>query len=758
MVSQDGLSFPSGNIGIPAIASSSSSLLQFAPNLVGQTSSLTNQLCMPQMQNVQNSDNLINDDVSPFDESDDLIEGPLDRIVDQIMDRQISERITEPTPLTSSYDDDTPVITYSNRQAKHSNSISPQNVPSKSVAPTRNATLSNVPSPNISMRSSPSPNVPTLQVSSPNPSRNVQNITTTKTITPNISPPNVPSQNIPSTLQSNNGHTFSTIQGLSSQSDQGIPSQAQSKFRLQSPVTITSSMVNTLSQPGPPALKPIANMSVSQTDLSTNSLYQSNSGQNNSQSYPGLMLQSTNQTLLQQASGRSFSPTNIHSKPVWQESGNSLEDLLRMQKSIETSSASLEQADFTNHLARSSPNFSSVLTSKIPGNEHSHSSVQSLLATSIGTESSAALFPDVSETTSDLHLKISPPNPVGMNLNGQNIMTSMSQYNRPSESNSKSVSSLSQKVSYPAQAVSNFSSNRVPSPLSGGQNEEIQITSTVPAIQNPTTQTLTSPSVNQFFQNSSNVIQSTADMNRNDIFSTVISQPKNVIVSNNKNLSQVKPDAQQSNSVFSVVPSVTILSPTQTNQPFVFKNEAKPVSSKPAGITTIKITSPSLNTAGFKYPTVGFSPNPPLKAVSMQPPRATNINLKSPTTTAFPTFRLTTQQGALATSSNTSSTKPMVFTLAPGAQATLKGLPANLKDKLTGRQVILVQPSGQPINTPKPQPMKIVFVNDNSIKQVVSGPVKSKVPQSSAVSVINQRPGFAVASKITPPAIESKFL
>jgi hypothetical protein len=95
----------------------------------------------------------------------------------------------------------------------------------------------------------------------------------------------------------------------------------------------------------------------------------------------------------------------------------------------------------------------------------------------------------------------------------------------------------------------------------------------------------------------------------------------------------------------------------------------------------------------------------------------------------------------------------MVFTLAPGAQATLKGLPTNLKDKLTGRQVIFVQ---QPINTPKPQPMKIVFVNDGSIKQVVSGPVKSKVPQASTTPVINQTPGLTVTSKIIPP-IESKF-
>ena len=497
MVSPNTLSFPSENINIPAIASSNSSLLQFAPNLVGQNSSLADRLCMPHMQNVQNSDNLINDDVSPFDDSDDLIEGPLDKIVDQIMNRQISERISEPPPLSSSFDDDTPVLTYSNRQAKASqlsSSVSPQNVPSRSVlspnAPSRNVRSS--PSP---IRSSPSPNVPSLQVSSPGnptqnmlssnpPSRNVpvQNITTTKIIPPNISPPNVPSQNVPSTIQ-NSSHTYPTIQGLSSQqSEQGIPSQSHSKFRLQSPVQ--SSMVNTIS--------------LGQPVLSTNSLFQSNSGQKNSQSYPSFMLQSSNQTLIQQPSVTIFSPSNIQSKPVWQESGNSLEDLLRMQKSIRTSSPNLDETEFTNQLGRSSPNFSSVLTSKI-GSEQSHSNVQSLLTTNIGGESSTTLFSDVSDGTNDLHLErstVTSTNPAAMNLNSQSIITSISQYNRTSDSNPKSVSnqsqsSVPQNVGYPGQAVGNFSRNSVSSPLPNGQNDVLFVTSTIQTIPNPTTRPTT---------------------------------------------------------------------------------------------------------------------------------------------------------------------------------------------------------------------------------------------------------------------------
>jgi hypothetical protein len=321
-------------------------------------------------------------------------------------------------------------------------------------------------------------------LSSNPPSRNVpvQNITTTKIIPPNISPPNVPSQNVPSTIQ-NSSHTYPTIQGLSSQqSEQGIPSQSHSKFRLQSPVQ--SSMVNTIS--------------LGQPVLSTNSLFQSNSGQKNSQSYPSFMLQSSNQTLIQQPSVTIFSPSNIQSKPVWQESGNSLEDLLRMQKSIRTSSPNLDETEFTNQLGRSSPNFSSVLTSKI-GSEQSHSNVQSLLTTNIGGESSTTLFSDVSDATNDLHLErstVTSTNPAAMNLNSQSIITSISQYNRTSDSNPKSVSnqsqsSVPQNVGYPGQAVGNFSRNSVSSPLPNGQNDVLFVTSTIQTIPNPTTRPTT---------------------------------------------------------------------------------------------------------------------------------------------------------------------------------------------------------------------------------------------------------------------------
>jgi hypothetical protein len=765
MVPPNALSFPSENINIPPLATSTASLLQFAPSLVGQNSPLAGQHSFSSMQNVQDSDNLINDDVSPFDDSDDLIEGPLDRIVDQIIERQISERITE--PLSSSFDDDTPVITFSNRQAKAvqlSRNVSPQNVPLRSVT-SRNVTSSTVPSPNTTIRSSPSPNAPTLQLSSPgNPTQNilspnpssrnvpVQNITTTKIIPPNISPPNVPSQNIPSPMQHSSSLSYSTIRGLSSQpSQQGIPSQSHSKFRLQSPVSAPSSMVNTLGQTtmiGSPALKPVTNISLGQTELSTNSLFQSSSGQRNSQSYPSFMLQNPNQTLIRQPT-TNFSP--------------SIEDLLRMEKSIIRTSSN--QTGFTNQLVRSSPNFSSVLTNTI-GSEQSRNDVPSLLTTNIGNESSTALFPDVTDTTSNLHLKISTvssPAAVGMNLGGQNI--NISQYNRTSDSNPKSVSIQSQSsmplnVTYPGQVVSNFSGTTiVSSPLTG--NNEVQITSTVQTIQNPTTQSLARPSqtsVNQFFVQSS-VAQSTADTNRNgNVFSyTTSSQPHNVVVSDIPNFTKVKLEPQQCKSVFTLIPSNTTVaqanSPTQMTPPILFKNQANAVNSKPAGITTIKITSPSLNSAGFKYPTVGFSPNPAPKAVSIQPARSTTVRLQSPTTTTFPTFRLT--QSSMATSGNTPNTKPMVFTLAPGAQASLKGLPTNLKDKLIGRQVIfLQQPSGQPINTPKPQPMKIVFVDDSSIRQVVSGQVKSKLQPSAFVS---QTPDVMVTSKITPPSTESEL-
>ena len=757
MVPPNALSFPSGNINIPSLATSNSPLLQFTPNLVGQNSSLRGQLCVPSMQNVEDSNNLINDEVPPFDDSDDLIEGPLDRIVDQIMERQSSERITD-SP-SSSFDDDTPIITatYSNRQATQlSSNVSPQNVPPRNVlspnAPSRNVSSPNMQSSNINIRSSPSPNTPSHQVPSPSnptqnilspspPSRNVpvQKITTsTRIIPPNISPPNVPSQNIPSPMQHSSSHTFSTMQGLSSQtSEQSLPPQLHSTYRLQSPVSVPSSMVGSLGQTTMSSLNtlnPVSNLPISlgQTEVTTNSLFQGNSAQRNNQSFPSFLLQNTNQTLIQQPS-----------KQVWPQSGgNRLEGMLQAHKKGRPSSSQLDKNDFTN----APPNFTSVLTNKA-----SQSNVLSFIPTNIGSDSSTT-----------------------MNLNGQSITVSSTQFNKNIDSIPKTISDqlhsgIPPSTSYPGEASNIFSAKSLASSITGSTNDELQITSIGRTIQNPTTQPLGSPltntSVNNFFvQNSSNVIQSTNNENRNEIiFSNTISQSQNVMGSNNQNLTQGHLEApslsQQNKSVFKLLPPLTMSSqgnsPTQATS--LFKSQPSTISSKPAGITTIKITSPSANNAGFKYST-GLTPNPSLKAVSIQPPRKAAVTVKSPTnvsTTSFPTFKLT--QASLATSGNVSNTKPMVFTLAPGSQA-FKGFPANLKDKLTGRQVIfLQQPSGQPINTPKPQPMKIVFVNDSSIAQVVSGEVKSKVPaQSSAVPVISTTPGLNVSAKTSAPSNESK--
>ncbi|XP_028392694.1 formin-J-like isoform X2 [Dendronephthya gigantea] len=781
MVSPNALSFPSENINIPSLATSNASLLQFTPNMVGQNTSLTNQLCVPSM---QNSSNIINDDVSPFDDSADLIEGPLDKIVDQIMDRQISER------ESSSFDDDTPVITYSNRQAKApqlASTMSSSNVPSRSVlspnAPSRNVTSPNVPSPNIPMHSIPSPNAPTHQVPSPsnhaqnilspNPqSRNilVQNITTTKIIPPSISPPNIPSQNTVSQsgLQPNTAHVFSTIQGLSSQaSEKNISSQSHPKFR-QSSVAVPSSMVNTLGHNTTKDPSP-SGLSFGQGDLTTNNLFQSSPGQRNSQSYPNFLLQNSNQTLIQQPSV-TFSQSNQQSKPYWPQNGNNLDDLLRMQESIRTSSPNVEQAEFGNQLARSSPNFTSVLTNKIV-TEQSQNNVPSFITTNIPTVRPATLFQDVNDITNDSHLKISAvsstANSTNLNVAGaQNMSQDILQFsNRTTESNPKSVSNQVQ-TTYP---VHNFPSNIVLSSLPGSQNENPSLRQREVLV---ATQPLTSPrqqtstNGNQFFVQNSSDLNQASELNRGDGLFSSVSQPLNVV--SNSSSTQGKlgvtvetpSQSEQNKPVFTLVSSANTSQVISTPQATFFQSQANSIS-KPAGITTIKITSPGTNTAGFKYPTIGFSPNPAQpKAVSMQPPRALAVrlrNIANPTTSAFPTFRL--RQANMATSTNSPNTKPVVFTLAPGSQSALKALPNNLKDKLAGRQVIfLQQPSGQPINTPKPQPMKIVFVNDGSIGQLVSGPVKSKAPISSVPTVVSasQTPGLTVSSNMIQSPTDGK--
>lgn len=702
MVSPNGLSFPQ-NINIPPITSSNSSFLQYSPNLVGQNSSLAPQFCMTSMQNVQDTDNLMNDDVS-FGEADDLIEGPLDRIVDQIMERQISEGMSDRTPLPSSFEDDTPIITYSNRQATNSqlsNSISPQNVPLRNVLspnpPARNAS-----SPNITMRNSPSPSAPTLQVSSPgNPPQNIlsPNLTrniSEKVMSTNVSPPNVPS------LQHSGNHSYMMV-------NEGMPPQTHSTFRLQSPISVATN----------PRVPAIVNMSIGQTKLSAaNSFFQPGSVQNSNQSYPSFMLQNPTQTLIRQPSTTISSPSNVQSKPVWQENSSSLGNLLRLQNTIRASSPNLNQGAFTSQFARSSANY--------PGNEQS-----------------------LTGANNDLHVNLNSSNPTNCSPVLANKIVS-----EQSDRDLHVIISSSTPATSLLQTVTNFPKSPVTTPLSVTESNELQMT---PIGQNQTTQLLSSPgaqtSVNDFFvQNLPNVVQSAAVSNKNgNVFYASASQSQNG-VSSAPNLSQVNRETtHQNNSVFTLVSSAStpsLVKPsTQATSPALFKTQGSSAASKPAGITTIKMTPNT--SAGFQFPAAGFIPNSSPKAISFPPPRAQTIKLTSPTHSAFPAFKLT--QTGFVSSSNAAYTKPMVFTLAAGGQATLKGLPASLKDKLNGRQVIfLQQPSGQPINTPKPQPMKIVFVNDASIKQVVTGPVKSEQQQISATPVVSQ------VSKVTQPFTESK--
>ena len=113
--------FPSESLNIPSInlpPASNSPMLGFTSGLV-QNTSMGNQMHVPvqPLQNVQNTTNLLNENVTSFpddniDDSDDLIEGPLDKIVDQIMDRELNQAIMKTSAISKTVYDQHSVASF----------------------------------------------------------------------------------------------------------------------------------------------------------------------------------------------------------------------------------------------------------------------------------------------------------------------------------------------------------------------------------------------------------------------------------------------------------------------------------------------------------------------------------------------------------------------------------------------------------------------------------------------------------------------
>lgn len=166
--------------------------------------------------------------------------------------------------------------------------------------------------------------------------------------------------------------------------------------------------------------------------------------------------------------------------------------------------------------------------------------------------------------------------------------------------------------------------------------------------------------------------------------------------------------------------------------------------------TSLKITSPSANISS----TFQLQISEPSQNVSslqgtifsQASPRLSTSNGQSVTPTSsnmhvFSKYQLS-QPKVSGIVSKTSGTSSMMFTLSPGSQGatTLKALSVAGKDKLAGRQIFLLQQPRQMLKNPKQQPVKIIFVNDGSVRQVVSGPQKSNAGSSSTAMASKQSP------------------
>ncbi|XP_046842478.1 uncharacterized protein YMR317W-like isoform X2 [Xenia sp. Carnegie-2017] len=698
----NGLSFTTENISIPSIASTNSTILHYHSSLVGQENpSLTGQLC------------LTNNDVSPFDETEDLIEGPLDKIVDQIMDRQNSERISQ----SGSFDDDVPVITYSNRQAD---------------PPSRSVVSPNIPSPSSSLQNSPSPNTSSHQaVSSVNPkqpSRSIPVLPTNNGIQTNITSS---LQNIPSSIQ------LSSLKYGGNLSQTTLTSHPNRT--LQSP----SGIVNTLNQNTTkcPAVTSSHSTEIShnQNILSAHTTYQANASQNMAQAYPSLMLKNPNQTIIQ-PSISNFSRTNTTSKPVWQNSSNALDDLIKMQRALRASSPNLVQTGFTSSQNRTMSSFPQGLTSS-NGNIQSQNNTPLYHGTDIGTQQSPALF---EKSTHNLN---TPATSLDRNINSNHMV----QF-QPSSTSNPLQTMVTGDISNGHMTISvteNTNGNQVvQSPaLTSYQNDGLMITKVTRTLSDEEMEALNSPRLSvQTTSNTNRFIYQnriTGNSGRNVMSYT---QPQSVAKEQSMTKCQAPTSPLDSKSVFTLIASSP--GPDTNAQTSLFKTEADHIISRPPGMNTIKITSPSLSAAGFKYPALGLGSNPSPKAVSMQLPRTTSVRLQnspsSPNVAGFPSFTLTSQGGLVPSAVSSTNNKPMVFTLARGSN--LKGLPAHLKDK---KLIFLQQPGGQPIDTPKPQPVKIVFVSDDSVAQLVLGSVKNKNTQCSVAPMVDvHSQSFNVASDL----------
>lgn len=705
-------SFPSERLNIPAIAPSSSnaSLLRFSSSLIPNTS-LASRIHTQQLQNVQNARNMLTENVAPFtghtiDDSTDLVEGPLDKIVDQIMDRELNNLVIMKTSSPSNTFDQHPAATFTNVQSRPSSSV----VGSlQCVSGSSNITdsITTIQSGGTQANRKNTPGHLQSQFVMPSAGSASSNVVRTLS----QATQNTGAQK-KAAISLQNATDMAELFNIRASAGSAASTVGQNQFMdpLAKPSTIPtasllSSQVNNL-KPENPIMStslsgnmnltiPLVSVNNLQTPVKTGSI---NNGLNRTQN-------NTPPKLAFVTSVSYSSPNNLASQAV-QSQGVNIQRSVASSSPVHEPTAGIIPRTTSQTVARDVQ----VLLENLPLSLRQNfiQNLSKLGANNLPSHMGISQSKISSTTpTSSVFTLVSPTTNIGRFEN--QLTSAMGNHsNHP--------------ISNPSQNLSNQGRNNLPSCLGTLQ-------STQPTISSPTP---------NFMQG---MAPRTTGSERNDNFSvfTVIDPSTGVPLSQS---SQKQPVLQTSYSVASGVGSgLGQASATTTSTQSTITAQ-----------TTLKITSPSTNIAGgFKQPNF---PEPSKNIQSLHsilsqlsPASSQSATTAGSNVNMLSKFQLGQSQ-ASGMVSPTFKSSSMVFTVAPGSQGTAFQMLAG-NEKAGGNKIFLLHQPSKAASDSRVQPMNILFVNEKSVGQVVSGPQKSSARPTSTAVVSRQSPVPAAVPSIS---------
>ena len=646
------------------------------------------------MQNVQNARNILTENVPPFtshtiDDSTDLVEGPLDKIVDQIMDRELNNLVIMKTSPSNTFDQHS-AATFTNVQSRPSSSRvgSLQCVSGSSNITDSITTIQSGGTQAIRKNTPGHLQSQFVMSSSGSVSSNV--VRTLQQVTQNTGAQKKAAVSLQNAtdiaelfnIRASAGSAASTVgqnqfmDPPAKPSTIPTPSLLSSQVNNLKPTSLSGNMNLTI---------PLVSVNDLQTQVKTGSV---NNGLSRTQN-------TTSTKLAFVTSVSCSSPNNLASQSV-QSQGVNIQRSVASSSPVHRPTAVIVPRMPNQTVARLLENFPPSLRENF---------IQSL------SKPSANNLPSHMGTSQP---KISSTTPTSSVFTLVNPTTNIGRFENPHTSAVGNISN--QPISNPSNNLGNQGTNNLPPRLGTPQATQPKISSTKP----------------NFMQGI--MAPRTTGSKRNESFSvfTVIDPLTGVPLSQP---SQNQPVLQTVYSVASGVGS-SILGQASTTTTSTQSTITVP--------TTLKITSPSANIAGgFKQPNF-VEPSKNIQSVhsilsQLLPASSQSVATTGSNVNMLSKFQLGQSQ-ASGMVSPTLKPSSMVFTLAPGSQgaASFQTLAGN--DKPGGNKIFLLHQLNKAVSSSRVQPMNIVFVNEKSVGQVVCGPQKSSGQPSPATVVSRQSP------------------